>query len=271
MFRFRHGLLAACLLPLAAQAATLTTVPMQGGMVMPMIRYDADLAKLEVMMPADIPQLTPLMVSNPEDQFDPAHPWFDDLDPSGSGLSFSRRYGFVMDIDSDPLPADTEIWLRKTSGPADLWVFRYSTSPSPGIWEPIFGTAGSPNALAWNRMMFHPAFAALPGTNGFNATFEAYLVDTQTGLEIPGAAAEPMPFQFTNVPDGRPEVMAGMGIVLDWEGGASNYVLEAATSLATGDWAEVTNPPVMMNGRYTVILPPADAGGKVFRARRIAP
>ena len=70
------------LAPAAGLAATLTSVPMQGGMIMPMVAYHAEHGHLHVMMPTEIPQLTPLLVSNPGDQFDPADPWYDDLDPS---------------------------------------------------------------------------------------------------------------------------------------------------------------------------------------------
>lgn len=66
-------------------AAILTAVPMQGGMVMPMVSYHADDGRIHVMMPTQIPQLTPLLVSNPADGFDPADPWFDVLDPADGG------------------------------------------------------------------------------------------------------------------------------------------------------------------------------------------
>ncbi len=261
-------LMASGLLPFAARAATLTTVPMQGGMVMPMINYDGALDRLTVMMPTNIPQLTPLLVSNPSDQFSPANPWFTDLDPSANGLSFSRRYGFVMDGNTDPLPGNRAIWLRKTAGPAELRCYRYSTTPAPGVWEPVFGTAGSSNALAWNLMMFHPTFAAMPGTNGFTAVFEAYLVDTGTGQEVPGSATAPMAFLFTNVPDGRPEIGMGVAVALGWDPAATNYTLEATTSLASGVWTVVTNAPVVIDGQSTVILRADEMAGRHFRMRK---
>lgn len=253
----------------AARAATLTTVPMQGGMVMPMISYNTAADALEVMMPSTVPQLTPLLISHPEDRFDPASPWYGDLDPGAAGMSFSRRYGFVMDIDSDPLPADTEIWIRKTAGPEELLCFRYAATP--GTWEPIFGTRGSPASLYWNQMMFHPAFAALPGTNGFEATFEAYLVDTTTGQERPGSATDPMVFTFTNRPDGRPEVMAGLAIAIDWDAAATNYLLEAAEAPDATTWTEVTNTPMAVDGRSMIMLTPGEADGQVFRMRKRSP
>jgi len=268
LLNIRIVLLAASLLPFAARAATLTTVPMQGGMVMPMIAYDAGTGSLSVMMPTNIPQLTPLMISNPSDQFDAMNPWFTDLDPSAMGLSFSRRYGFVMDVASDPLPANTAIWLRKTAGPSDLSCFRYSTSPSPGVWQPIFGTAGSSNALAWNLMMFHPTFAAMPATNGFTATFEAYLVSTTDGLEITGTATDPMVFRFTNIPDGRPDVGMGVSVALSWDPAVTNYVPEYTTSLTSGSWTEITNTPVLIDGQQTVIMRTDESAGKHFRMRR---
>ena len=255
----------------SVQADTLTTVPMQGGMVMPMIAYQEQQGHLHVMMPTNIPQLTPLLVSHPSDQFDPANPWFTDLDPSAMSRSFSRRFGFVMDINSDPLPANTQIWLRKTSGDAALGCFNYSANPAPGIWEPIFGTAGSSNAMAWNLMMFHPTFTAMPGTNTHTATFEAYLVDTVSGEEIPGTATMPMVFNFTNVPDGRPDLALGLSMHIAWDAEATNYVLESSVSLSSGVWKVVTNQPVVIDGHRSVIIPPGEAAGRHYRMRRITP
>ncbi len=253
------------LAPTAVLAATLTTVPMQGGMVMPMLAYRADAGRLHVMMPAEIPQLTPLLVSHPGDRFDPADPWFDDLDPGRKGLSFSRRYGFVMAADSDPLPAETRIWLRKRSGPTELGFFRYSAS-EPGCWEPIFGTAGSPPALEWNGMMFHPAVTAPPGAAEYAAEFEAYLVDTRTGVEIPGSHSEPMLFRFTNVPDGRPELRVTRLVAVSWPAEVTGWVLEQADQLPAAEWTPVSVAPGMLEGRPTVLLEPA-AGHRYYRMR----
>jgi hypothetical protein len=251
-----------------ARAAVLTSVPMQGGMVMPMISYHADHGHLHVMMPGEVPQLTPLLVSNPGDQFDPADPWFDALDPSRQGLSFSRRYGFVMDANTDPLPPQTAIWLRKISGSPELSFYRYSGSP-PKLWQPIFGTAGTTNALYWNGMMFHPAVTAPPGTNALSATFEAYLVDTQTGAEIPGSSTGPFVLSFTNVPDGRPALELAQRILVFYPLDATNWVLEATDTLPGGVWSDVTNAPVTIGGRAAVVLEPGDP--RRFFRMRLAP
>jgi hypothetical protein len=186
-------------------AATLTTVPMPGGMVMPMVAYLAEQGHLQVMMSAEIPQLTPLLVSHPADQFAPGDPWFDFIDPSRQGASFSLRYGFVMDANTDPLPPGLQMWIRKLSGSPELKAYRYRAT-EPKAWTPIFGTDGATNAMHWNGMMFHPAFTAPPGTNPLTATFELYLLDTATGLEVRDSSSGPLVFNWTNVSDGRPVV-----------------------------------------------------------------
>lgn len=264
------NLVGACCVTLASGAgltATLPTIPMQGGMAMPMVAYDARQGRLRVMMPADVPQLTPLLVSNPGDQFDPADPWYDDLDPSRKGLSFSRRYGFVMDAMSDPLPANTAIWLRKLSGSPELSFYRYAGS-APKTWQPIFGTADSPVALEWNGMMFHPAVTAPAGTRECHATFEAFLADKTTGAEIDGSVSGPLSFPFTNAPDGRPLLDIAAKVVIAWPADATGCVLEQADTLPAANWVTVPATPVSIEGKPTVLIEPS-AATKFFRLRRV--
>ena len=248
-----------------ARAATLTAVPMQGGMAMPMVSYHADDGHLHMMMPGDVPQLTPLLVSHPGTNFVAGDPWYDFLDPSRQGLSFSRRYGFVMDTMTDKLPTNTVIWLRKLSGPPELGIYRYSGS-APKAWQPIFGTAGTTNALYWKGDMFHPGITAPPGTNPLRSTFEAFLVDTNSNTEVPGSGTGPMVFDFTNVSDGRPALNLAQKIVVAWPSTATNWVLESATTLSSADWATVTNTSVTVDGQPAVVLD-GSAGKKFFRMR----
>jgi hypothetical protein len=114
------GVIVGMTAPAPAPGAILTSVPMQGGMVMPMLSYNATDGAMHVAVDPTIPQLTPLLASNPQDRFDPADPWCDTLDPSRQGLAFSRRYGFVMNTATDPLPGGTAIWIRKLSGSREL-------------------------------------------------------------------------------------------------------------------------------------------------------
>jgi hypothetical protein len=249
-----------------AKAATLTAVPMQGGMVMPMVSYHADHGHLHVMMAPDIPQLTPLLVSHPSDAFDAGDPWFDALDPSRQGLAFSRRYGFVMDTVTDPLPANTAIWLRKLSGSPELGFYRYAAS-APKMWQPIFGTAGSSSALFWSGMMFHPGVTAPPGTNSLTATFEAYLVDTTSGLEVPDSSSGPFTLEWTSLPDGRPSVSIGLKVLVSLPQDTAGYVLESADTLTSANWTTVTNTPVVVDGQSAVLLD-TSATPKFFRMRK---
>jgi len=264
------ALLAGTLLP-QLPAAVLTTVPMQGGMVMPMISYRAGENRLYVTVPVEVPQLTPLLVSPPGDHFDPADPWFEDLDPSRRGYSFSRRYGFIMDAMTDPLPEGVQIHIRKIEGPPELGFYRYSGS-EPKMWEPIFGTAGSPDALAWNGLMFHPAVTAPPGTNSYEAVFEAYLADTLTGEPLPGSSTGPFVLRWTNLPDGRPTLHirpgAGAVIRLSWDGSAQGWELEQSEDLRPPTWQPVFAQPVLEDGRWSVSIEPA--GRKKFYRFRLA-
>lgn len=252
----------------SAQAATLTAVPMQGMMAMPMVAYHADDGRLHVTMPNEVPQLTPLLASNPGDSFVPGDPWYDFLDPSRQGLSFSRRYGFVMDTMTDPLPTNLAIWLRKLSGSPELGFYRYSGS-APKAWQPIFGSSGTTNALYWNGNMFHPGVTALPGTNPLSATFEAFLVDTTSNTEVPNSSTGPMVFNFTNMSDGRPTLNLTQRIVVAWPTVATNWVLESSTTLPSSDWTAVTNTPVQVDGQPAVILNGSE--GKIFFRMHRAP
>lgn len=245
--------------------AILSTVPMQGGMVMPMIAYHAEHGHLHVSMPSEIPQLTPLLVSHPGDRFDPADPWFEDLDPTRRGLSFSRRYGFVMDSSTDPLPDGVAIWLRKLEGPPELGFFRYSGS-TPKLWQPIFGTAGSPDAMEWNGMMFHPAVTAPPGTNRYRAVFEAYLVDRTTGQPIPQSSTGPFVLEWTNVPDGRPVLDIALRVQIRWPAASGSWVLEQSRDLSSGQWEPVGVEPMQLGESLVVWVAPSN-GAKFYRLR----
>lgn len=256
------------LVPAVVSAAILTNVPMQGGMVMPMVSYNAATDSIQVMMPATVPQLTPLLVSNPADSFDPADPWYDTVDPSRQGASFSRRYGFVMNGNSDVLPTIRQMWIRKLSGSPELKAFRYRDT-APKAWEPVFGTDGVTNALHWNLMMFHPAFTAPPGTNDLTATFEVYLLDAATGLEVPNSSSGPLVLHWTNVSDGRPQLNLATRVVVEWPAATTtNWVLESASSANAASWSVVTNSPVVVEGRPSVVLEGA-ATQEFFRMRYV--
>ena len=262
------GVLVGIILSAAASAAVLTSVPMQGGMVMPLLSYSAAEGALHVQVAPTIPQLTPLLASNPGDHFDPADPWYDLLDPSRQGLAFSRRCGFAMDTATDLLPAGTAIWIRRLAASPELGAYRYR-STSPKAWQPIFGTAGSTNALLWDGTMFHPGMTAPPGTNAYSMTLEAFLVNTNTGLELPSSSTGPFTLNWTALPDGRPTLLIAQRVLIAWPAAATNCVLECADALPCSNWTRVTNASVVVDGQPAVLL---DAGvGKRFFRMSVGP
>ncbi len=259
-------------LPTAALTATLTSVPMQGSMVMPMLAYHAADSTLTLQLDPTVPQLTPLLVSNPGDCFDPADPWYGCLDPSRQGLAFSRRYGFVMDTATDPLPSGMAIWIRKLSSSEGLGVYRYRSGVLK-LWDPIFGTAGVTNALQWDGTMFHPGFTAPPGIASYTATFEAFLLNTATGEPVPDGSTGPFTLNWTVVADGRPTLTITpatltTNMMVCWPTTATNYVLETAEALAGASWSRVTNTPVLVDDQMGVTVA-TNAPGRFYRMRLV--
>ncbi|MFO1497147.1 MAG: hypothetical protein U1G07_01900 [Verrucomicrobiota bacterium] len=259
-------LTAATLAPLLdLRAAILTNVPMQGTMVMPVVKHDATQGRLAVTIDPAVPQLTPLLVSNPEDHFDQADPWFSSLDPGAEGLAFSRRYGFVMDAASDPLPNGTAIAIRKSASSAGLEIFRYRSSV-PKVWEPIFGTAGSSDTFDWDGMMFHPCVTAPSGTNNHWARFEAFLTESDSGRALPETTTGEFELHWTNRLDGRPRLAIAPKVAITVPA-ASGWALESADHLRAADWLLVTNAPVLLDGVPTVVLDAKDVT-RFYRMRR---
>jgi hypothetical protein len=169
---------------------------------------------------------------------------------------------------SDELPANTQVWLRKTASSPGLNIYRYNGSV-PKAFEPIFGTAGTTNAIAWDLLMFHPCFTAAPGTNTPSATFEAFLVDTTTGQALPGTSTGAFTLNFTNLNDGRPTLNLAPKVAVGWPSGTStNWVLEAAGSVDATNWTLVTNAPVSLDGQPAAVLD-ANAAQQFFRLRYV--
>jgi len=256
----------------SVSAAVLTTVPMQGGMLMPEVYYHADTDMVTVDLSAILvtAQLTPLLISNPSDSFSPTDPWFDSLDPSGQGMAFSRRYGFDMAAMSDIPPDNRQLWIRKLSGSPDLGIYDYNASATPKLWTPIFGTAGTTNATYWSGLMWHVGLAAPPGTNTYTATFEVYVLNTDNGLEVPGSSSAPFVLNWTDVPDGRPQlnvaVPAPGQVQITWPASAINWTLMSASTISAPNWSAVTNTPVTLNDQFAVTLEAA-APEQFFRLK----
>ena len=104
-----------------------------------------------------------------------------------------------------------------------------------------------------------------------SATFEVYLLDTTTGLEVSASSSGPLVFAWTDAPDGRPSLSIGVrpqGIVVFWPTAATNWALEGTDRLAGGTWTPVTNAPVTLEGQSAVVLEPGETR-KMFRMKLI--
>jgi hypothetical protein len=240
-------LIALAAFSVSAHAVVLSTVPRQGGMLMPEVYYHADSDSVTVDLSAIsiTAQLTPLLVSNPNDSFNPADPWFEGLDPSRQGLAFSRRYGFDMDPMTDYLPGNRVLWIRRLASSPELSFYDYNDFVSPKTWSPIFGTAGTDNAVYWSGVMWHIGVTAPPGTNSFSAAFEIYVVNADTGEEVAGSSSGAFVLNWTDVSDGRPALTiaptASNQFTVSWPTPAVNWDLLTATNLTSTNWIACAN------------------------------
>ncbi len=255
----------------AASAAILNTVPMQGNntMVHVGIVYDATAGELHAHKEPTTPVLVPLDVSNPADSFNPADPWFEDLDPSQQGRAFNRQYGFVMDGSSDPLPIGQAVWIRFVSASPGLQSYTYRATPP--TWSPMFGTEGASPVLQWSMSMFHPAFTVPPVEGMHSATFEAFMVDLNSGQEVAGVTPGQFVLDWTSVATSRPTLAIAKDdvdtVTISWTTNATNYVLQGADIGQPLVWTAVTNEPVVAAGKSTVALNPTGAA-RLFRLIR---
>jgi hypothetical protein len=241
---------------LQAQETQLGSVPMQGGMVMPAIRYMTEHGHLMVTMPSEIPHLTPLEESHPDMHFHPTSPWYEDLDPDHQGKAFNRQYGFVMDGASDLLPLGTAIWIQLVSADHGLEAYTYrSISDDEQIWTPMFGTHDSSKIFEWDMRMFHPAFAALQGSGPLSADFEAFVVDLDSGKRRADIGGITFTLLWTaEHSDVVPALGISQKIVLSWPQPVGHYHLQSTTDLESGEWQPMHQTPVMIDGNATVIL-----------------
>jgi hypothetical protein len=273
-----------------APATVLQLVPRQGGMLMPEVSYHADTDSVTVDLSGlydqynnpIIAQLTPLLVSHPSDRFDPEDPWYAFLDPSQQGRAFSRRYGFDMDPTMiGYVPENRALWIRNLGSSPELSFYdymdeMYNPAGTGPTWNPILGTAGTSNAVYWNQGMWHLGVTAPPAppgtTNQYSATVEIFVVNTDTGAEIPNSSTGPFLLRWTAVPDGRPELAIRLTstntVLVTWPASAVNWSLVSATNLTTATWSPNAAPVTINNNQASVVISNA-APQQFFRLQHL--
>jgi hypothetical protein len=208
--------------------------------------------------------------------FDPAQPyavlngtaysrvlgWYDQGTTGANGDDFYDTYAAQLNGNS--------VWIEKTGGSPELKAYfvNEDVTGDPGTpYTPIFGTDGSPAKWRWDGKMDHNAYAVALGylttsNQLFTATYHLYIGDADgnpvTGYgdttttwrwQGPAVAVVPAPgIAGTNAQ-----------VVISWPPTVTNLTLVAAASLATTNWATVTNRPIPLNGKSAVILEPSAA------------
>jgi hypothetical protein len=69
-------------------------------------------------------------------------------------------------------------------------------------------------------------------------------------------------------PDLLPNLNISQNIVIKWPLTQEIFQLECTTNVDSGQWSAVTNIPVVIDGQYTVILPPSNKQ-QFFRLRKV--
>ncbi|HSP44142.1 MAG TPA: PEP-CTERM sorting domain-containing protein [Luteolibacter sp.] len=199
----------------ATVLSNLPTPMEQGGMIHINVAYNETTDSLSVNIEPGTPALQPLSSWKPGDSFDPASPWYATLDSSQAAGMFNSQFGLVL-FESDPLPADTSLFVNLVSGSPGLEVFRWRNNV-PQLFEGIMGTDGSDASWDWGTVahgMFHPMFVMPAGSSGTaNATLGFTLVDSG-GVPVPGVNTAQAGLTFEVVPEPSSALLALVGACL---------------------------------------------------------
>lgn len=212
--------LSAVALPLrAANLNTLPTPMAQGGMIHVYVSFQDVLANsFSVTTDAETPQLKPLSLWAPGDNFLPTDPWYYALSPSAQGLPFNSQYGFLIESStSDFLPSGTSIGIQMLSASPGLQAHFYRGT-DPKAFTSVF--TPSRDYVLWNGGMWHPVFTA-PGAGNYEATFRFFLANasatsvadfTTTAGAVPGYSTADVTLQFTSVPEPSTLLLSALGL-----------------------------------------------------------
>ena len=115
--------------------------------------------------------------------------------------------------------------------------------------------------------LVHPLYDLGPApTNSFDAT-GIFLQESGSGTD--GTFGYEL-FVQEIAPSAPAALAIAMRPVITWPGSLSNYQLQYTNTIgAPGPWQPATNVPALLNGRWTVILDPADAQTRFYRLQRV--
>ncbi len=220
----------------SATAAVVQTIPgppgmpmIQGSMVHINVTFTTtsnSTGGFSVVLDAPVPEMKPMSLWSPGNTFDPADPWYDELDPTQGAKQFSGRFGFVLDGASDAIPLGSSIGIRLLSSTTDLGTYFYRSTEGSELFAPVFLTSGAPHDyVLWNAAMWHPVFT-MPATTPYGTTvqaaFEFFLADqvpvtgsvdyTTTANAVAGYSVGTTTLTWTAIPEPSTAGLALLGL-----------------------------------------------------------
>lgn len=183
------------------------------------------------------------------------------------------------------LPAPEVITLADVMQPGGI-------AATPGTWLPIFDPTRATGGEHWQGMRVRLNNLTLLNTNGWNPTnlwgarlctvtdgaggffslrhprdslgaaptnqFDAIgIFNQESGSGSQGTNGYELFIQQALPHSPAPELAIGLNVTVSWPANPDTDQLEWRSQADTGEWTPVTNAPVVINGRNTVILPPA--------------
>ncbi len=113
----------------------------------------------------------------------------------------------------------------------------------------------------------HPRYSLGPApTNAFDAIG---ILNQESGSNAQGTNRYEL-FMQEIVPSEPAVLSIATSPVITWPGGLANYQLQFTNAVGgPGEWQPATNVPALVNGRWTVIIDPADAATRFYRLQRV--
>lgn len=203
--------LPAVLLASAHVHATLPAIPTpvdQGGMVHAEVTFlDQATGSFSIHLETPEPEMAPLTIWAPGEDFDPSDPWYSTLDPSQQAKPFSSRYGLMLNAaESDFLPAGKAFGVRLVSISDGLTGYFYRGTEGSEQFDAVFTNVG--DTVLWSGNMWHPLFVA-DGPGIYEASLEFFIADESfagfveptTAASDPGYQTQTVTLTMTAVPE----------------------------------------------------------------------